>query len=295
MMGTHTPSSFRSALDAMAAFAPEPYLAAIQAPSLIMHPLQSGQDNRSARALAGAIAGAHMVGIPGWPPGSTLNETAVTAILDFINTAPAAPGRPIAPPQVDISAVRTIVFTDVEGSTALNERLGDEGAREVLREHERLTREALASHGGSEVKAMGDGFMAWFPSATRAVECAIALQQAFEERNRNVGAQQHEPSRKDIESSSDVAAPLRLDTPEPIRVRIGINAGEPIAEGDDLFGASVIASARITAQAKGGQILASDVVRQLLAGKGFTFADQGDIALRGFEDPVRLYEVRWRD
>ena len=76
-------------------------------------------------------------------------------------------------------------------------------------------------------------------------------------------------------------------------MRIGINAGEPIAEGDDLFGASVIATARIAAQASGGQILASDVVRQLLAGKGFTFVEQGEHALKGFDEPVRLYEVRW--
>ncbi len=86
-------------------------------------------------------------------------------MLEFINARTGTPRAPIAAPQIDISAVRTIVFTDIEGSTALNERLGDVGAREVLREHERLTREALASHGGSEVKAMGDGFMAWFPSA----------------------------------------------------------------------------------------------------------------------------------
>jgi class 3 adenylate cyclase len=209
-----------------------------------------------------------MMGIPGWPIGTAITETAVKAILDFINTAPASPGAPIAPPKVDVSAVRTIVFTDVEASTALNERLGDEGARKVLREHERLTREALSEHGGSEVKAMGDGFMAWFPSATRAVECAIALQRAFASRN-------------------DTSV-------EPIRVRVGINAGEPIAEGDDLFGASVIATARIAAQAKGGQILASDAVRQLLAGKGFTFTAQGEHALKGFEEPVRLFEVSWQ-
>ena len=81
---------------------------------------------------------------------------------------------------------------------------------------------------------------------------------------------------------------------EAIRVRIGLNAGEPIAEEGDLFGTAVIAAARIAGHAAGGEILASDVVRQLVAGKGFLFADRGDVALRGFEDPVRLYEVRWR-
>ena len=80
---------------------------------------------------------------------------------------------------------------------------------------------------------------------------------------------------------------------ETIRVRIGLNAGEPVAENDDLFGTAVIAAARIAALAEGGEILVSDVVRQLVAGKGFLFADRGEAALRGFEEPVRLYEVRW--
>jgi len=81
---------------------------------------------------------------------------------------------------------------------------------------------------------------------------------------------------------------------EPVRVRIGLNAGEPIAEEEDLFGTAVITAARIAAKAEGGEILAANVVRELAAGKGFLFADRGDVALRGFEDPVRLYEVSWR-
>jgi class 3 adenylate cyclase len=170
----------------------------------------------------------------------------------------------------------TILFTDVEGSTALTDRLGDARARALLREHERITREALKSHGGAEVKTMGDGFMTSFSSATKALECAIAMQRAFEERNTG-----HET--RDTE----------------IKVRIGLNAGEPIAEDDpegraDLFGTAVNMAARIAAKADGGEVLASNVVRELVAGKGFLFNDRGDTELRGFEDPVRLYEVRWR-
>ena len=78
-------------------------------------------------------------------------------------------------------------------------------------------------------------------------------------------------------------------------MRIGLNAGEPIAEEADLFGTAVNLAARIAAEAAGGEILASDVVRQLVAGKGFLFSDRGEVELRGFEDPVRLYEVHWRD
>ncbi len=161
-----------------------------------------------------------------------------------------------------------MLFTDVEGSTALTQRLGDARARELLRDHERIVREALKSHGGAEVKTMGDGFMASFSSATKALECAIAMQRAFAEHN---------------ESAE-----------EPIRVRVGMNAGEPIAEDEDLYGTAVNEAARITATAKGGEILVSDVVRQLVKGKDFAFSDRGESTLRGFDEPVRLYEVRWK-
>ncbi len=77
-------------------------------------------------------------------------------------------------------------------------------------------------------------------------------------------------------------------------MRIGLNAGEPIAEEDDLFGIAVQFAARICAHVEPGQILAPRVVRQLVAGKDFLFGDRGEAALRGFEDPVRLYEMRWR-
>jgi adenylate cyclase len=182
-------------------------------------------------------------------------------------------GRAPAAESSTSGAFRTVLFTDVEGSTALTQRLGDAKGREVLREHERIVREALKAHGGSEVKTLGDGFMASFSSATRALECAIAVQRAFATWNAGVGA----------------------DSRPPLRIRIGLNAGEPIAEEKDLFGTAVNLAARIAAEAQGGEIVASDVVRQLVAGKGFLFADRGETALRGFEDPVRLYEVHWRD
>ena len=163
----------------------------------------------------------------------------------------------------------TVIFTDVESHTSLYDRLGDEAARALIREHESTTREVFGRHGVAEVKTMGDGFMASVPSAARALACAVELQRAFEERNESAAEQVH--------------------------VRIGLNAGEPIAEEDDLFGTTVIMAARIAAKAAGGEIVASDVVRQLVAGKGFLFSDLGETELRGFEDPVRLWEVRWRE
>ena len=153
-----------------------------------------------------------------------------------------------------------------------------------------MVRAALKSHGGRELKTMGDGFMASFTSATKALECAIAMQRAFAERNEGSLRSKGSPS-----TSSGRTVGEESGRAEVIRVRIGLNAGEPIAEDDDLFGTAVNLAARIAARAEGGEILTSDTVRGLVAGKRFLFADRGDTALRGFEDPVRLYEVRWQE
>ncbi len=175
---------------------------------------------------------------------------------DAIGAAPAA--RP--------SDVRTVLFTDLVGHTEMMQRLGDDRGRDVLREHERITRKVLNANGGTELKTMGDGFMASFGSVTKAVECAIALQRAFAS---------HEG--------------------EPLSVRVGLNAGEPIEEDGDLFGATVILASRIAAKADGGEILVADTVRGLCSGKGFLFADRGEFVAKGIEEPVRISEVSWRE
>ncbi len=216
------------------------------------------------RSLASAIPNASLTTVDGaWLTSDDIVEAVVRTFHQFLGEGKEAAAEP-----PEAGAFRTILFTDVEGSTALTDRLGDAKARNLLREHERTVREALKSHGGSEIKTMGDGFMTSFSSATKALECAIAMQRAFAERN---------------ESAE-----------EPIRVRIGLNAGEPIAEDDDLFGTAVNLAARICGHAEAGQILAPIVVRELAAGKQFMFADLGETELRGFEDPVRIYQVSWR-
>ena len=186
-------------------------------------------------------------------------------------------GQSTARSSSDKYAIRTVLFTDLVGHTEMMQRLGDEKGRDVLREHERITREVLKTHGGREVKTMGDGFMASFGSVTGAVECAIALQKAFDVHNRGVGL------------GAASSAPT-----EPLSVRVGLNAGEPIEEDGDLFGSTVILASRIAAAAEGGEVLASMAVRELCSGKGFLFADRGEQAMRGFEDPVRVFEVSWR-
>jgi class 3 adenylate cyclase len=247
-------------------------LSQVRSPTLILHRRQTPAIGAGgveiAKGLASGIPNARLALLEGASlfPWVGDMEAVLSASDEFLGDSEPAPAG-AEPPAV--GGLCTILFTDVEGSTALTQRLGDEKGRAVLREHERITREALKAHGGSEVKTLGDGFMASFSSATRALECAVAMQRAFAEHN---------------ESAE-----------EPIRVRVGLNAGEPITEEKDLFGTAVNLAARVAAKADGGEILASDVVRQLVAGKGFLFSDRGDVVLRGFEDPVRLYEVRWRE
>jgi len=249
----------------------------VSVPTLVMRDDSIRIANELARGVAAAIPGAHFV----------ISSDREAALAGFLGEKRAAQRSPRGSAT---GALQTILFTDVEGSTALTDRLGDAAARDVLREHERITREALKAHGGSEVKTMGDGFMASFGSATKALECAIAIQKAFGGPGTNVGAEQLRDAVPASHDEGTVAQPLRPET--PIRVRIGLNVGEPIAESGDLFGTAVIVAARVAAQATGGEILVSDVVRQLVAGKGFLFNDRGEHALKGFEDPVRVWAVR---
>jgi len=262
-----SPEDLRRVIAALNQFDATALLPQVTAPTLVLHRRQYILDVDVARGLASRIPDARLVLLEGESGAPYLGDTeaALAAIDEFLGEGEAAVRVAEAP---EPGAFRTVLFTDVAGSTSMMQRLGDEKGRAVLREHERITREALKAHGGTEVKSLGDGFMACFSSATRALECAIAMQRAFAQHN-------------------ELAE-------EAIRVRIGLNAGEPIAEDEDLFGTAVILAARIAAKAEGGEIVVSDTVRGLVAGKGFLFSDQGDVVLRGFEDPVRLYEVRWR-
>ena len=237
-----------------------------------------------AQRLAAAIPGSRFVPLEGDISSALVED------VPLINTFLTGAGTRIAPRTT--AAFRTVLFTDIVGHTEMMQRLGDERGREVLREHERITREVLKAHDGTEIKTMGDGFMASFGSVTRAVECAVALQRTFDERNAALSAHPEQAALSQARGG-------RVEGPrphgEPLHVRVGLNAGEPIEEEGDLFGASVILAARIAARAGPGEILIPEPVRHLLAGKGFLFADRGEFVAKGFEDPVRLYEVRWRD
>ncbi|HXH20621.1 MAG TPA: adenylate/guanylate cyclase domain-containing protein [Dehalococcoidia bacterium] len=258
----NTPDGVMALFDAAAEFDARDVLDQVKTPTLVMQRRGiSWMDIELARNLAARIPDARLALLEGESIAPYWGDvdSVVNAILDFL-------GEGRAGPQRAATSLRTILFTDIEGHTAMMRSLGDERGRQMLRDHERITREALRAHGGSEIKTMGDGFLATFGSAQRALQCAVALQKAF-----------HDYSR----------GPIKL------RVRVGLNAGEPIAEGGELYGTAVIMASRCAAQAKGGEILATDVVRQLVSGRGFEFGDRGLFDLAGFEDPVRLYEVKW--
>ena len=128
----------------------------------------------------------------------------------------------------------------------------------------------------------------------------LAIRGVAHHRDRDVGAQQLTEGVPNSDDGGRVAAPLRASIPgpttvEPLHVRVGLNAGEPIEEEGDLFGATVILASRIAAKAKGGEILVADTVRGLCSGKGFLFADRGEFVAKGFEEPVRVHGVRWRE
>ena len=163
----------------------------------------------------------------------------------------------------------TILFTDIENSTALNEKLGDERWVELLRSHNAVVRDCVREHGGYEVKAQGDGFMIAYPSAREALGCAIEMQRKL-------------------------AGDGMLG--EPLQVRIGLHTGEAIREGDDFYGWSVTLAARLGDEAAGGEILTSSIVRDLVGGAGdIPFEDAGELQLKGIRGRQRAYRVRWEE
>jgi class 3 adenylate cyclase len=171
--------------------------------------------------------------------------------------------RPVAAPDGTV----TILFSDIEASTALNERLGDVRWVQLLRAHHALVRDQVSAHGGYEVKAQGDGFMIAFASAHRAVQCARAIQRA-------------------------IGARLSVDPDRPIRVRIGLHTGEAVKDEADFYGKNVVLAARITDQARGGEILASSVVKQLTESAGdIRFEDGRQIELDGLAGTHTVYKV----
>lgn len=162
----------------------------------------------------------------------------------------------------------TVLFTDIAGSTAMTQAMGDAGAQKVVRAHNRVVREALSAHAGKEVKHTGDGIMASFAKTSDAVSGAIQMQ---------LETMKHNIAEPDL----------------PLHLKIGLNSGEPIAEDNDLFGTVVQLSARIVDKASADEIYVSEIVRGICAGKSYKFKNLGGFPMKGFGDDVILFEVIW--
>jgi class 3 adenylate cyclase len=235
-------------------------LGRVSAPTLVLHrrgdkvcPFTQG------RELAAKIKGARFVALDGDIHVIGLGdvEPMISAIEDFLGGREGGSGSEVG------EGLQTILVTDMVDSTATTQRLGDGPAQDLVRAHNTVVRDSLRAFGGVEVKHTGDGIMATFPSASRALSCALGIQFGVAVHNGTNGTD--------------------------LQVRVGLNAGEPVAEERDLFGTSVQLAARICGEAQRGQVLVSNVVRELAAGKGFEFADAGEATLKGFDAPVRLY------
>ena len=163
------------------------------------------------------------------------------------------------------SGFRTLLVATVANAAALANELGDEDATDAIRDHVSLLRDLIGKHGGRHIRSIGDGFLASFGSTAKGVECAIAMQRATTERK------------------------------SPVRIKVALNSGEPVSRSNDLFGATVNLTESIAAYSSPDSILTSQVVRDLCRGKKLPFTEHGDVELSGFDEPMRLFEVDWRE
>jgi pimeloyl-ACP methyl ester carboxylesterase/class 3 adenylate cyclase len=249
-------------------------LRSIRVPTLVMHRQQSRTFAFEAgRAVAKLVPGARFVSLIGAShnPWEEHPEEVLLALGSFLEDGDSLVGAlgngtsPRAPMSPGPELV-AILFTDLVESTAITRELGDADAQALLREHNEIVRDALGANRGTEIKHTGDGIMARFATASRAIACAVDIQDRFRQRD-------------DSEPHTSIA------------VRIGINTGEPIQEEDDVFGTAVQMAARLCAHAEPGQIVVSNVVRELTAGKGLAFKRLPDATFKGFVDPVPVYLV----
>ena len=211
------------------------------------------KDLERALALKLALQGLSSVGI----------RTSIDALAATVHAErPVMPSQAVAP-----DGTVTIMFSDIEDSTVLTERLGDQAWQDLLRKHNALIREQLKAHDGFEVKTMGDGFMVAFQSAKKGLDCAIAIQKAFAGHNAAEG--------------------------DHVKVRIGLHAGETVKDGDDFYGKNVILASRVAGKAMGGEILVSSLVRQLVESgvATDTFSEPREVELKGLSGTHTVYAV----
>lgn len=157
----------------------------------------------------------------------------------------------------------TLLVTDIEGSTVMTEEMGDIRWMRVLNKHNEQVRQCVADHQGIELKFQGDGFLLAFPSARKALLCAVSLQKVF----------------------ADMELPVRM----------GLHTGEVIRDGDDLYGRNVILATRISDQARGGEILVSSLTKELTDSSGdLDFSDDRELELKGLNGTFRVWSLDWK-
>jgi class 3 adenylate cyclase len=243
-----------------------PILATVSVPTLVVHRRGDHVPFSGGRELAAKIPGARFVALEGYNHIPATHEEAmelVNPVLDFLandrnirETSPLDPGLPV-----------TCLFIDLDGSDSLNRRLGGKAARRQLSGHYEGIRAAIESYNGTQVRPTGTGIAARFYSASRAVGCALQVQRVIAKRN-------------------------AVNPEDAVKVRIGLNSVETLAQADDPDGDLTQLARRVCESAESGQLLASEPVRELVAGKGFTFEPVGAQILNELAKPVRLYKLR---
>ena len=247
-------------------------LAEVQVPTLVLHRRKSASvPFRLGRRLAAELPDARFVELAGkahnlWEEDPDPALDAIGRFLGIDRLAATRRAATIGGPS-STSETLTIMFTDIADSTAITGRLGDEGGQALVRLHDELVRDALRAYGGREVKHLGDGIMASFRSTSGALDAASMILLN---------------ARSQVEHDSTAA---------PMRIRIGLNAGEPIVDGDDLYGSVVQVASRTCGAAAPGQVLLTPVVRQLAAGKAFAFTDLGEHDLKGVDERIKLWSL----
>lgn len=225
----------------------------VRAPTMVLksqHSLYT--DMTQTRRLLSGIPNAELRAVPGtMAPWLADLDSVVAAFVSFLTGGHHEPGQGRGP------GLLTVVFTDLVSSTQILDHQGDVEGRRTFREIEDLIVDLCARHGGQLVKNLGDGSLLTFESTSRAIAFSLDLQD-------------HMASR-------------------PVRMRIGMAAGEPIQENGDIHGAVVVQASRIADLGKAGEVIVSDSVRQLAVGKGFEFQPRGEIRLKGFEEAQRVW------
>ena len=248
-------------------------LSTIKIPTLILH--REGDKSisiRHGRQLASEIPNSSFKILSGnaHPVWYGESNQIIEEIFEFLGEGK-APGQvdnteALAAEDSEIVEQATIVFTDIVSSTDLVTQVGDASARDLFLKHDKIVRNQLKEHGGKVLQNLGDGFMLSFESATAAIKCACKIQQQISE---------HLPT---------------------IQIRIGINTGEVVRrEAKHPFGQAVVVASRIVSECKGGQLLVSDVTKQLTAGSGFSFIERGTFQPKGFNHDIKLFEVVWAE